>query len=225
MKLVLLPGFMGVSTDWGAVIAALPGSISATVLMAPYSDLLAERFVLCGYSMGGRVAISLANSAGCRGVISVSSSPGILDETERPARRAADEAIARRLEGLRNEAEFRAFLEEWWSQPVFGGSTLSPVSKESLIASRLKLNPVEVAHHLREFGPGAMRSHWEDWKHLSIPKLAIAGEGDPKYVALAKAMGSHEIVANSGHQIPLEQPAELARLIEKFWRQLPEVSG
>lgn len=217
MKLILLPGFMGVAADWVAFRAALPDSIPSAVWPAPYSDLPAGEFVLCGYSMGGRVAISLANSECCRGVISVSSSPGIADESERRIRLAADELIAQHLEKLRTEAEFRAFLEDWWSQPVFSGSTLSPTAKESLIVSRLKLNPAELARHLREFGPGAMRSFWADWNELAIPKLAVAGELDPKYVALVKAMGPHQIVADSGHQVPLEQPEALARIVADFW--------
>jgi len=224
MKWVLLPGFMGVADDWRAFAEALSGhgSISPSVLCAPYSGLPErEPFWLCGYSMGGRVAISLAQSPGCRGVISISSSPGLCGDRERSARAEADEQIAARLERLRNEAEFREFLNEWWSQPVFRGSTLTPGQREQLIQSRLSLDPRELAAHLRAFGPAAMPPLWEQWNTLAIPKLAIAGERDPKYAALAREMGEHRILANCGHQVPLEQPAALAAGVLAWRQSLP----
>ena len=220
MKLVLLTGFMGDPLDWFPTTAALVkfGIQDVSILSAPYRACLpAEPFVLCGYSMGGRVAISLANTAGCRGVISVSSSPGIRDESEARGRADVDERIAQRLECITDRAELRSFLTEWWSQPVFGGSTLGAEEKERLIASRLKMDPCELSSHLREFGPGVMPSLWDQWSALPIPKLAIAGERDPKYVALAQEMGECQIVAESGHQIPLEQPERLAQLIANFF--------
>lgn len=220
MKLILLSGFMGDPADWTPFTTALEklGSFDVAILAPPYRDQpLAEPFILCGYSMGGRVAISLATTPGCRGVISVSSSPGLRDSAERQTRAAADERIAQRFEAIQNEAEFREFLNEWWSQPVFGGSTLDPAERERLIASRLKMNPRDLAAHLREFGPAAMPSFWNEWTALKIPKLAIAGERDPKYVQLAKEMGDHRVIGHAGHQIPMEQPERLAQVIRDFF--------
>lgn len=219
MKLILLSGFMGAPADWMPFTTAMEKLVSFdfTILVAPYRDLpRGESFILCGYSMGGRVAISLASTPDCHGIISVSSSPGLRDSAERETRAAADERIAQRLEAIQTESEFREFLSEWWSQPVFGGSTLDPAEKERLIVSRLQMNPSDLAAHLREFGPAAMPSLWDQWTALKIPKLAIAGERDPKYVQLAKQMGDHRVISQAGHQIPMEQPAALAKSVAEF---------
>lgn len=218
VKLIFLTGFMGVKADWDRVINQLTShsSIEPQVLTAPYELAEREAFWLCGYSMGGRVAIALAASPLCRGVISVSGSPGIRDDAERGKRAEADERIAQRLENLRTETEFRDFLLEWWSQPVFGGSTLDETARRELLESRLSMNPRELAGHLRKFGPAVMPSLWGQWSQLSIPRLAIAGERDPKYAVLAREMGQHQILPNAGHQIPLEQPEALARVIKEF---------
>jgi len=222
MRLVLLTGFMGANSDWDTFIGcfretAMAKSFLPHVACAPYRELPAdEPFVLCGYSMGGRVAISRADHPHCRGVISVSSSPGIRNPRERLARAEADERLARRIEALRGEEEFRAFLAEWWAQPVFQGTALGPEARESLAASRVSMDSRKLAAHLREFGPATMPSLWERWENLSIPHLAIAGANDPKYAAFAREMGEHTIIPCCGHQIPLEQPFQLAEAITTF---------
>ena len=69
--------------------------------------------------MGGRLALALALRIPqrVRRLVLVSASPGLADAGERAARRAADEALADRIEAIGVEA----FAREWAAQPLFAG--------------------------------------------------------------------------------------------------------
>ena len=79
------------------------------------------RYVLAGYSMGGRLALALAlrRPERVRRLVLVSASPGLADGEERAARRAADDALAERIEAMGVEA----FAREWAAQPLFAGQS------------------------------------------------------------------------------------------------------
>src|SRR3954452_18541337 len=116
--LVLLPGFTQTRRSWEGVIAALhgprplapdlpghgtaahrrPASFSAC---AGYVRALADGpCTLCGYSMGGRIALftALALPGFVQRLVLIVASPGLADPAERERRRAADEALAARIE-------------------------------------------------------------------------------------------------------------------------------
>ncbi len=118
-SVVLLHGFSGTRRAWDGTIAQLdseryrplaldlPGHGSAAEAAPPFTfercveDVLAcapERFVLCGYSLGGRLAqqVALAAPARVTRVVLVSTTAGIEDSAERSARRRADHALADR---------------------------------------------------------------------------------------------------------------------------------
>ena len=69
--------------------------------------------------MGGRIALHAALSVGARvrRLVLVGASPGIADAAEREERRAADAALAGRIE----EVGVEAFAREWAAQPLFAG--------------------------------------------------------------------------------------------------------
>src|SRR4051795_532646 len=117
---VLLHGFAGTRRAWDPVVERLdrerytplapdlrghgdardarPVSFEACV-----ADVLAaapERFVLCGYSMGGRIAqhVALAAPERVERLVLVATTAGLRDAGERAERRAADEALAERVE-------------------------------------------------------------------------------------------------------------------------------
>ena len=78
-----------------------------------------ERFKLCGYSLGGRVALQVALAVPERvsRLVLVSSTAGIEDVSERAARSAADHRLAGELERM----PFEEFIERWRTQPLFAG--------------------------------------------------------------------------------------------------------
>src|SRR5947199_135838 len=78
-----------------------------------------EPLVLGGYSMGGRIAQHVALAAGERvsRLVLVATTAGIADPAERAARRAADAALAERIE----RGSIEDFAATWRDQPLFAG--------------------------------------------------------------------------------------------------------
>ncbi len=133
--LVLLHGFTQTAASWGPVVDALQGPFSVFLPDAPghggsgavradlwaTAELLAEAVPVTatwvGYSMGGRTALhfALAHPGRVQRLVLISTSAGIEDPGQRAARRAADEALADRIE---QEGTDR-FLEWWLAQPLF----------------------------------------------------------------------------------------------------------
>lgn len=76
-----------------------------------------RRPLLCGYSLGGRLAMQavLAHPPLWKGAIFVSANPGLEHEAERAARRAKDAEWA--VQCL--SAPWENFLKEWDAQGVF----------------------------------------------------------------------------------------------------------
>jgi 2-succinyl-6-hydroxy-2,4-cyclohexadiene-1-carboxylate synthase len=167
-----------------------------------------------GYSMGGRLCLQLALDRPelVERLVLVSASPGVADDADRAARRAADEELARDVE--RDGVD--AFLERWIAQPLF--ATL-PRDRAG-IADRRAGNTVEsLSHQLRVLGQGAQPSNWERLDQLAMPTLLIVGELDTKYVDIAHRMAAAipdarvEVIAGAGHACHLEQPEAVAHLL------------
>ena len=151
------------------------------------ADVLAaapERFVLCGYSMGGRIAQHVALTAPERveRLVLVATTAGIADEAERAARRADDE----RLAAFADEATIDEFADRWTAQPLFAGTPpdAARVWREDL----LRNDPRGLAAVLRGLGTGAMEPLWDRLRTLTVPATVVAGEDDPKFAALAERL-------------------------------------
>ncbi len=233
--LLLLHGFSGTRHAWDGVIARLekqryrplaldlPGHGEAAAAQAPITfdscvaAVLAaapERFALCGYSLGGRIALHVALSAPERvsRLVLVSCSAGIEDDAERAARRAADRRLADELE----QARFEDFIERWRSQPLFAGEP--PEVGERAREDQRRNDPRALAAALRRVGTGEMRPLWDRLGELPMPAIVIVGERDAKFRALGERMAGllpagELIVIEGGHALPLESPGELAGLL------------
>jgi 2-succinyl-6-hydroxy-2,4-cyclohexadiene-1-carboxylate synthase len=234
-SLVLLHGFSGTRRAWDGVIAQLPaqrylpvaldlpGHGEARDAVRPISfascveHVLAgapERFTLCGYSMGGRIALHVALQAPERvsRLVLVSCSPGIEDDAERAARREADRGLADELERI----PFEDFIERWRSQPLFAAD---PPEVRALAREDQRRNdPLALAAVLRGTGTGEMHPLWGRLGELEMPVTIVAGERDRKYVAIAGRMASaigvaRAVVIEGGHGLALESPTALAGLL------------
>src|SRR3954453_3592278 len=77
-----------------------PASLAAT--LAYLAALVDEPHVLAGYSMGSRVALHAAPARPrlVQRLVLVGASPGLAGEAERAELRAADEALAERIEAI-----------------------------------------------------------------------------------------------------------------------------
>jgi 2-succinyl-6-hydroxy-2,4-cyclohexadiene-1-carboxylate synthase len=230
--LVLLHGFGGTRRAWDGVIAALdpqryrplaldlPGHGVAADAPRPITfagcveHVLAhspERFALCGYSLGGRIALHVALAAPERvaRLVLVSANPGIEDAAERAARRAADELIARELDS----GPYEQFIERWRAQPLFAEEL--PEAGELAREDQRRNRPDALAAAMRGLGTGEMQPLWPRLGELQMALTVFVGARDRKYLELgrrtAKLAGEAELVVlDGGHGLVLESPSGVA---------------
>ena len=88
----LVPDLRGHGTKAGARPISFDGCVADVLAAAP------DEFVLCGYSLGGRVAqhVALAAPERVTRLILVATTAGIADDGDRAARAAEDERVRRR---------------------------------------------------------------------------------------------------------------------------------
>jgi 2-succinyl-6-hydroxy-2,4-cyclohexadiene-1-carboxylate synthase len=204
VPLLLLHGFTGRGTAWGAHAAAfvrrfevvvidLPGhgrsgtpmepprasvERSADDLAAILDRLAAAPAHVLGYSLGARIALRLAvaHPRSVRRLVLESPSAGIPDPVARAARRDADEARATRLE----RDGIAAFVAEWEREPVFASRAAMPPARIArLHAARLRNRPSGLAISLRGAGQGVMEPLRDRLHEVTAPTLVVAGALDP----------------------------------------------
>src|SRR5687768_17197936 len=231
--LVLLHGFTQTRQSWRRTIAALggrrrvlapdlPGHGHAAARPASFAActgyvraLGGERFALAGYSMGGRIALRAAFALAGRidRLILVGAGPGIADPAERAARRAADDALADRIEATGVEA----FAREWARLPLWEGQPERV--RAAAHADRLRNTPEGLAAALRGLGTGVMDPLWDRLPSLTVPVTLAVGERDEKFLGVAERMAAAlpraevVVVRGAGHAAQLEQPAAVAALL------------
>jgi 2-succinyl-6-hydroxy-2,4-cyclohexadiene-1-carboxylate synthase len=215
--LVLLHGFTQTRASWDGVVRELAGRYRALVpdlSAGPWEAeldrleaLAPPTFTLAGYSMGGRLALALALRIPERveRLVLISVSPGLANDGERATRRAADAALADRIEAIGVEA----FARAWATQPLFAGQ--SPEVRAAAHADRLRRSASVHAAQLRGLGTGVMPPLWERLSELTMPVTVLVGERDTKFRAIAERMGFPTVVVpGAGHAVPLEAPAAVA---------------
>jgi 2-succinyl-6-hydroxy-2,4-cyclohexadiene-1-carboxylate synthase len=190
----LVHGFTQTASSWSIVEPFLRGgSLEPAALEVPHglgfaatASALGDaggRAAYVGYSMGGRLCLQLALDRPelVEKLVLVSASPGIADEAERTARRAADESLAQEIE----RDGVAAFVERWIAQPMF--AQLPPDAAG--IEQRVAANSVgRLTHQLRALGQGAQPSNWQRLHEVTAPTELFAGDADAKYVAIAGRM-------------------------------------
>lgn len=227
VRVAYLHGFAGDPAAWDATLAALPRHDARAIalpghgggpVLAAWDDCLAaiagaigEVDLVVGYSLGARAALGLLATGRAPRAILVSVNPGIDDE-DRPARRASDAAWTRLL----RERGIEAFAAAWEAQPLFATQARTPPGPlAARRARRRALDPEQLARSLEVMGLAEM----PDYRRTAAAPGAslIAGADDPRYVALARATAAPlAVIAGSGHDPTLEQPAALADAIARL---------
>ncbi|MFI5038178.1 MAG: alpha/beta fold hydrolase, partial [Solirubrobacterales bacterium] len=173
------------------------------------------RFALCGYSLGGRVALHVALAAPERvqRLVLVSSSAGIEDDAERAERRAADRRLADELERI----PYEQFIERWRTQPLFADDPpeVGALAREDQRRNR----PGALAEVLRRLGTGEMEPLWGRLGELGMPVTVVVGERDARFCAFGERMvdllsDAELVVISGGHALPLESPVALGRVLD-----------
>lgn len=245
--ILFLHGFTGSSNDWKDVVQKIDKRFNKSALdlighgksSSPTSvnyymcdsltnqieqvinHLRLKEVILCGYSMGGRVALNfaIAKPNMVKGLILESASPGIKNQKEKEARKKSDEELAAYIEN--NSLE--DFAAMWLDQELFG--TLRRFSNNKLKAikeEKAKNSKIGLSNSLRGFGTGVMPYLASELVKLKIPTFLITGGLDDKFtqinLSLKKLSPSvkHKIISTSGHNTHLEESKKFIDAVNGF---------
>jgi 2-succinyl-6-hydroxy-2,4-cyclohexadiene-1-carboxylate synthase len=194
-------------------------------LIALFDQLGLDKVHLVGYSMGGRVALSLAIHHPKR-VLSLtleSASPGIQSPEERRARIKSDEALCDLIE---NDG-LDKFIEHWENQPLFATQGNLPEDMRSNLRQQRQKNTSRgLVNSLRGLGSGVMPSMWNKLDQVQCPTHLIVGELDEKFSSIALKMAASmkqvkiSMVEDTGHTVHLEKPDEYNAIVMKFLKSV-----
>ncbi len=184
------------------------------------ADLVAEAIgteavCLAGYSMGARLAlhVALAHPESVSALVLLGATRGILDESDRAARRSRDEALAIRIE----ELGVGGFLEEWLAQEMFADLPADPRER-----SARSDDAAGLAGALRLMGTGTQSFLGPRLGEIAVPTLALAGGEDPRFLAEARILadgvvdGRWAAIDRVRHAAHLADPVATAQVLADF---------
>ncbi len=170
-------GFLGSPEDF-SFLQIVPNVVLHDIYHEAVEQiLLTEADVVIGYSMGGRIAMELANKHGfkIKKLIIINAHPGIPDE-DKNERAIWEESVLKRLRSLSAEE----FLKYWNALPLFEadrpieGISLEKYKKSEKIFEKYRLSRQK--YLLPELILNKDKVFW------------IAGERDQKYSDLARSL-------------------------------------
>lgn len=238
-----LHGFTGSGADWEPVATSLDAPVLAPDLLghggspAP-ADPAAYRihevvehclawcasrpaWIVVGYSMGGRVALRLAPALGdrLRGLVLVSTSPGIEDPRARADRAVRDAELADAIEAH----GVPWFTERWAQHPLIRTQETIPTPiREAMRQRRLQNRAAGLAGSLRGMGQGSVLPVWDSLERITAPTLWVSGDLDPQYTDIAARAvarlpnACHVPIPDAGHCTHLEALAPVLDPVQRF---------
>ncbi|OGU80936.1 MAG: 2-succinyl-6-hydroxy-2,4-cyclohexadiene-1-carboxylate synthase [Ignavibacteria bacterium RBG_16_35_7] len=247
----LLHGFTGSTNDWKEIIPNLKKIYSYVAvdlighgqsdapnelelyktpsLLAQLDDVFnhftKNKFILIGYSMGGRAALSYATHfpEKLSGLVLESSNAGIANEKLKAERVQYDEKIIKMIQ----EKSLEEFIEFWMNQDLF--ASLKNLPKEKLLRSqksKVKGQKIGLINSLKGFGTGIMPPLHEMLHLVKCRTLLITGELDTKFTQINVELvnlfpsAKHVVVNNAGHNVHLEKAEEFGKVVAEFWEKL-----
>ena len=241
--LIFLHGFMGSMESWNEIVPHfntpiilidLPGHGQShfkdidNYLFTEWIDdfklilgqLEITQINLCGYSMGGRLALSFACEFPqmVNRLILESSTPGIRDETERKKRAEEDKLICAKIKN-----DYPTFIKDWCDNQLFKNQKDRNLSGwEAQNRIRSGQNSEQISLSLQSLGAGEMPSLWSKISNLQSSVMLITGSEDSTYCRIATEC-LQEIpdckwvnISNCGHNVHLEQSTQFIESIKSF---------
>jgi len=244
IPILFLHGFLGSSKNWNEIILKtnfpsipidLPGHGETRFLDLnnPYdfkiwindfyqfiNFLKLDKFYLCGYSMGGRLAISFANSfpEKIAGLILESTTPGLNNKKDRENRILNDKNYINDI-----LKDYKKFVFNWGQLSLFNNQKYkNPIGCKLQNHIRLNQDPIQIAHSLKALGTGMMKPYWGNISSWDFPILLVTGRKDEKFTNIAKLMVKKnsdiecKSINNLSHNIHLENPSIFSEILNSF---------
>ncbi len=189
------------------------------------NTLVQGKFILTGYSLGGRLALSYANNfkAKLNALILESATPGINEKSVRDERVKNDLIIAEKIKS----GNLNDFFTDWYNLPLFNSlKNLPPEQFNLLVHKRTSNSVIGLANIMAGFSQGLMLPKWEILKDINTRTLLISGELDNKFTELNKKMNllfpnsEHKIITDSGHIPHIENVSLFENYLLNFLRTI-----
>jgi len=219
----LLPMLLGHGRDWHR---AQRGTFDAEVSrLASMALGLARPRLVCGYSMGARLALGMLASHPelWDAALLIGVHPGLADESARTERRELDSSRSQllRTKGL------AAFFDVWENLPLFQSQRdLPDAALARQRAIRLSHDAEGLAHALEVLGLAEMPNYGTALSSSAVPITLIAGARDPKFADIACSFAETNaqidavIVEGVGHNVVLEAPDAVVAALRQIERRM-----
>lgn len=174
---------------------------------------------LCGYSMGGRLAINFASRypSLVNNLILESTTPGIKSKKERMVRYNSDLELCNKI-----ESDYMNFIIDWEKNSLFENQFQK--NKEQFLMQRkirLSHKPSQICRSLKVFSQGRLEDKHSSISNFKFSVNIINGALDEKYTSIGKLMHSlcknsmHHIL-NCGHNVHLEEPILYSKIVKNI---------
>lgn len=249
-NITYIPGFAGTKMDYNSLTEKLPKTYNNYFLELPFhkpcslevllESLFEENLELwkncdyiCGYSMGGRIAVLLSQMLRARlkdefqgNLILISSGLGFLNKDKRKAREAEDK---KKITHLLKDPP--SFWKNWYEQEIFCSfKDWEEERREEWIERRLEFNSDTLAKSLENWSP-AKHPYLLPLLKEEKKILYITGERDRKYEGVARIL-EHEligscakIVPEASHLVMEDRAEDCAKLIHHWVCMESSVKG
>ena len=227
MRSLLEPEFDVIAPNYPGFGKAVAGEHQG-VSIAGFADAIADRIrgtcetaVVCGLSLGGYVALALADDhPDClRGLVLANTRADADDETARSARTAAYDMI--RIEGF----------DVWrnTSIPRLVRSDPDPAIMEAVWTIAAQQSPLAVMHAIEALRDRPSRV--DALASITVPTAVIGADEDqvtPPSAIAALSEGiptaTRSMIANAGHLSAIEQPSAFASIVRDLCRRVRDDS-
>jgi 2-succinyl-6-hydroxy-2,4-cyclohexadiene-1-carboxylate synthase len=178
-----------------------------------------QRGVLCGYSLGARLALGLLcrHPALFTRALLLGVHPGLSSAEARRERLEQDIERCRLL-----TQDLDAFMDQWERQPLFASQSQLPSSQvNAQRQARRQHRESGLVQSLLQCGLAAMPDYLPALRDIQVPVLAVSGALDQKFTALAASVagalnrGSAYVIPEAGHNVLIEKPDAVTDLLRQ----------
>ncbi len=180
-----------------------------------------DRYILIGYSLGGRIAMYYSCFSVWQGLIGLvieGGHPGLISSKLKQQRLLHDQQWAKYFQ----QYPLEHVLDKWYQQPVF--ADLSVQEKITLIAERLNNSGAAIASMLDATSLGRQVNLAErlltSCQNNALPLCYLCGEYDAKFQRIAKEYHLPlRTIASAGHNAHRANPLGYAQQLISFLKE------